>query len=58
MLSIKKARELLGKESVKYSDGQIDEMLRVLGVLADIFLKTYANSKAKARPGSTNPDQS
>ena len=41
IIPIEKARQILGKESKSYNDQQIEEVLNVLTVLADLAIDDY-----------------
>lgn len=41
VISVKKARKLLGKDSGKFTDDDIRQLLFQLGILADTTIETY-----------------
>lgn len=45
MVSVKRARRLLGKEAKKYSDEQLAEIIRTFTVLAEIAIDNAIEKK-------------
>lgn len=48
-ISVKRARELVGKEADKYTDEQIEEIISNFEVLADIAIDDFIEKRKQAK---------
>lgn len=45
ILTIKEARDLLGKKGSKYSDSELEEIINLFSLLADLIIDQYLKQR-------------